>query len=240
MRKSIMNVPSLLRANVELENACETLMSSLRLSGGAPPLKSLLVTSAQPGEGKTTITACLGLRMSAVGTRTVLVDADLRRPALHQAFGLQNATGLVEVVADHVAVASVIQEVDVSALTRDRVRPLGVVTSGRKQHEAFSVLKSSAVATTIRELTDAYEAVVIDAPPVLSVSDATMLAPLVDGVVLVLHVGTTSERDAASAKQRLVRAGATILGTVMNRFDERLHGPGVHPYHAYYEKPPSK
>jgi len=240
MRKTIMNLPRLLEANVALEHSCQTLMSSLRLLGVARPLKSLLITSAQPGEGKTTIAACLGLRTSAAGTRTVLVDADLRRPAVHQVLGLQNTTGLVEIIADHVPVSSVVHEVDVSALAKEGVHPLGVVTSGRHRDKAFTVMQSPSLASALRGLAETYEAVIIDAPPVLSVSDALMLAPLVDGVVLVLDVGATTERDAESAKRRLERAGATILGTVMNRFDERLHGPSVHPYHAYYERPPSK
>jgi len=240
MRKRIMNVTRLLEANVELEHSCETLMSSLRLLGGERPLKSLLVTSAQPEEGKTTIAACLSLRTSAAGTRTVLVDADLRRPAVHQVFGLPNTTGLVEIVAGDVPVSGAIQEVDVLALTNERAHPLGVVTSGQYQHKAFSVIQSPSFATTIRGLADTYQAVFVDAPPVLSVNDALMLAPLVDGVVLVLDAGLTSKRDAESAKQRLEQAGGTVLGAIMNRFDERLHGPDVHPYHAYYEEPPSK
>jgi Mrp family chromosome partitioning ATPase len=91
------------------------------------------------------------------------------------------------------------------------------------------------LADAIRAFAQVYDTVVIDSPPVLSVSDCLLLAPLVDGVILILSTGALLQSDATRAKQQLEQAGGRILGVVMNRFDENLHGPAFHPYHGYYE-----
>jgi Mrp family chromosome partitioning ATPase len=80
-----------------------------------------------------------------------------------------------------------------------------------------------------------YDVVLVDSPPVLSVNDAVLLAPLVDGIVLVLNTGVVTENEVKQTKERLERAGGKILGAVMNAFIEKFHGPGSQPYHGYYE-----
>ena len=229
-----MNVLAALERDVALAQACDTLISSLSLVEGGHPLRSVLVTSAQPEEGKTTVAVCLALRMAATGKRTLVVDADLRRPMVHQLLRLDNSTGLMDVVAGDVAAVKAIREVD-AAGTNGRLAALGVLTSGRSPRSATAVLQSPSFIQVLRDLGAGYDAVVIDCPPVLSVSDSLWLVRHVDGVVLVLGTGCTTERDARRAKQRIEEAGGRLLGAVLNRFDEKLHGPEFHPYHSYYD-----
>ena len=230
-----MNLLAALERDVALAQACDTLISSLSLVEWGHPLRSVLVTSAQPEEGKTTVAVCLALRMAATGKRTLVVDADLRRPMVHQLLRLDNSTGLMDVVAGDVAAVKAIREVDATAGTNGRLAALGVLTSGRSPSSATAVLQSPSFIQVLRDLGAGYDAVVIDCPPVLSVSDSLWLVRHVDGVVLVLRTGRTTERDARRAKQRIEDAGGRLLGAVLNRFDETLHGPEFHPYHSYYD-----
>jgi capsular exopolysaccharide synthesis family protein len=229
-----MNVLAALERDVPLAQACDTLISSLSLVEGGHPLRSVLVTSAQPEEGKTTVAVCLALRMAATGKRTLVVDADLRRPMVHQLLRLDNSTGLMDVVAGDVAAVKAIREVD-AAGTNGRLAALGVLTSGRSPRSATAVLQSPSFIQVLHDLGAGYDAVVIDCPPVLAVSDSLWLVRHVDGVVLVLCTGRTTERDASRAKQRIEDVGGRLLGAVLNRFDEKLHGPEFHPYHSYYD-----
>jgi capsular exopolysaccharide synthesis family protein len=230
-------VPDFLRlldASETLTQSYEALRSSLRLLNGARPLKTLLFTSAQPEEGKTTVAVGLALAMARAGKRVLIVDADLRRPKVHRLLGLQNTKGLGDIIAGDLRDADAVQAVDIAALSGRQPRALSVMTSGRPVANAFDALQSPALEEVIRHVASVYDAVLIDAPPVLSVSDPLLLAPLVDGVVFVVNTGVVTEIDARRAKERIDQVGGHMVGVVMNRFDEQLHGPSFHPYHGYY------
>jgi capsular exopolysaccharide synthesis family protein len=224
----------LLDASESLNQSYEALRSSLRLLNGARPLKTLLFTSAQPEEGKTTVAVGLALAMARAGKRVLIVDADLRRPKVHRLLGLQNTTGLGDIIAADLCDADAVQAVEIPAISGRQPRTLSVVTGGHAVANAFDALQSPALEEVIRHVASAYDAVLIDSPPVLSVSDPLLLAPLVDGVVFVVNTGAVTEADARRAKERIDQVGGHIVGVVMNRFDEQLHGPSFHPYHGYY------
>jgi Mrp family chromosome partitioning ATPase len=112
---------------------------------------------------------------------------------------------------------------------------LRVVPSGAGSAASVPLLASAQLAEVVAALGANADKVIFDSPPALSVSDALFLAPAVDGVVFVVSAGAVAEREAVLAKERLANSGALLLGFVMNRFDETEHGPGYHPYHAYYE-----
>ena len=230
-----MNVLAAVERDITLAQACDALVSSLSLTEGSRPLRSVLVTSAQPEEGKTTVAVCLALRMASAGKRTLVVDADLRRPMVHRFLRLDNSVGIMDVVAGDVAAVKAIREVDASGGTNGRSTALGVLTSGRSPRSATAVLQAPSFVQALRDLGTDYDAVVIDCPPVLSVSDSLWLVRHVDGVVLVLRTGRTTEHDARRAKLRIEDAGGHVLGAVLNRFDEKLHGPEFLPYHSYYD-----
>jgi len=224
----------LLDASEDLNQSYESLRSSLRLLNGVRPLKTLLFTSAQPEEGKTTVAVGLALAMARAGRRVLLIDGDLHRPKVHRLLGLQNAKGLGDVVAGGLCSADAMQAIEMPAISGRQPHALSVMTSGRAVASAFDVLQSPALAEMLRLVPAAYDVVLIDSPPVLSVSDPLLLAPLVDGVVLVVNTGTVTEADARRAKERIDQVGGHILGVVMNRFDEYLHGPSFQPYQGYY------
>lgn len=228
----------LLDSNAALTQSYQALMSSLRLLNNTRPLKTLLFTSAQPEEGKTTVAVGLALSMARTGKRTLLVDADLRRPQVHQVLGLENARGLVD-LCGAAPQRELVRSLDISNPGDRHACVLSVLTSGRSPN-AFALIQSPSLGKCIGDLGESYDAVVIDSPPVLSVSDPLLLAAVADGVVLVINTGALTSADATRAKQRLEQAGSRILGVVMNRFDESVHGPGVHPYQGYYSAPAGK
>lgn len=224
----------LLESNAALTQSYEALMSSLRLLNGTRPLRTVLFTSAQPEEGKTTVAVGLAVAMARAGKRVLIIDADLRRPKIHRLLGLDNVSGLADIIAGRRRGGDVVQAMAIAGGADSTKCTLTALTSGASAAGAFMAMQSPSLAESIREFGGAYEAVLIDSPPVLSVSDPLLLAPLVDGVVLVVNTGVVTEADAKRAKQRLEQAGARIVGVVMNRFDEQVHGPGFHPYHGYY------
>jgi capsular exopolysaccharide synthesis family protein len=226
-----------LDSSPELRQSYETLLSSLRLRNGAKPLRTLLLTSAQPREGKTTLSVCFGLALARAGQRTLIVDADLRRPRIHHIFELDNDKGLAPMVFGQMPGKDAVHTIQVPAVAGGKGCTVSVMTSGRSSTGAFDAIQSPSLADAIGDLARSYDRVIIDSPPVLSVSDPLLLAPLVDGVVLIVATGTVTGADAKRAKDQLEQAGGRILGVVMNRFDENLHGAGFHPYHGYYDPP---
>ncbi len=228
----------LLQSRPEMLQSYETLMISLQLRKSSGSLTSILVTSTQPEEGKTTVSVNLAITMTFSGKKVVLIDADLRKPRLQQIFQLNNTVGFSDVVSSRIGFHDAIQIVSSSGNDPGGRRGLHVITSGGTTANALGLMDVGNLRERIEQLAKEFDMVIIDSPPVLSVSDPLMIAPIVDGVILVLNTGVVMERDAKCAKQRLEQAGARLLGVVMNRFSEKRHGPGYHPYHGYYYQDP--
>lgn len=208
-------------------SSCETLVGSLQLLPLKQPPRILLVTSTQPQEGKTTLAVNLALYLALTGRSTLLADADLRRPGLHRMFGLDASPGFADLLVGEAEREEVVRRVRI----RDADDlPLEVIPSGVDTGHAFGRMEPSRMETVFVALAARREFIVIDSPPVLAVSDALMLAPVVDGVVLVVRAGAVREDDARLAKQRVERAGGEVLGIVLNGLDERAHGPSYHSY----------
>lgn len=226
----------IIRSNDRIAQTYETLSSSLYFAGKsvAPgaPLKSVMVCSAQPGEGKTTVSVGLALTMALSGKRVLLVDADARKPKMHEIFELSDTRGFTDVLADppQVQLRDVSKRID---LQRDE-GSLDVVTSGTRVPVQPNPMASPRLEAFITAACTQYDIVLFDSPPVLAVSDPCFLAPLVTGVIFVVGAGTVQERDAKLARDRLQKAGGRLLGFVMNRFDDSRDGPGYHPYGSYY------
>lgn len=226
-----------LRSRPDVAQAYETLISRLRLVGGGRRLKSILVTSVQPGEGKTTVSVNLGLTVIQGGGRALIVDADLRKPRLHSMLELENTRGLADIVAEVVAprdVAVVVQTVEMNDDEPSSRRSLSVITSGKVTLPASAALGSKHVKEALEVLVEDYDLVLVDSPPLLAVSDALLLAPVVDGALLVLAAGVVREDEARRAKELLEGAGVALVGVVMNHFDERIHGAPLHAYGRSY------
>lgn len=193
--------------------AYRTLAANLRFGFGPRPVRTILFTSPGPAEGKSPVLANLGVAAAQSGVRVILVDADLRHPRLHHIFGLANGAGLATMLANGAERPPPIQ--------RTTIEGLRVVTSGPPPESPADLLGSGRLAEALAALGAEADLVAVDAPPVPGVADASLLAPRVDGVVLVVDVRRTRRQDALRAKAQLQRVNAPLLGVVVNNTDPK-------------------
>lgn len=197
-----------LSPTAESYRGLRTSVQFLRSGGG---LKVIQVTSPKPGDGKSTTTCNLAVVCGRAGQRVLVVDCDLRRPAVHEFFGLSNDEGVTSALrgdGTDVVVQDVPSEPNVS-----------VVTSGPIPADPSELLSAPWVSSLLQRLAADYDLVLIDSPPVLPVADPIILAGLVDGVILVASATTTDRRQAARAADLLAQVEAEVLGAVLNAFD---------------------
>jgi capsular exopolysaccharide synthesis family protein len=201
-----------------VSEAYRTLRTNLDFSSLDKPIKTMLVTSASPEEGKSTVLANLAVATAQTGRKVILVDCDLRRPTLHSIFNLKNDVGLTTMVVDDVAMES-------PPLQDTGVEGLQLVSSGPLPPNPSELLSSRRMEEIIAALLKRADVVLFDAPPVVAVTDAAVLATKVDGVLLVINAGGTKRDYARTAKARLEKVNANLLGAVLNnvRFDVSLH-----------------
>lgn len=189
------------------------LRTAVQFANPDVPLRTILVTSASPGDGKTTTAANLALALAASGDRVVIIDADLRRARLAEMFGLEGAVGLSSLVLRSAEIDEALQ------VWGER---LSVLPSGRPlPPNPSEVLGSQFMSHLLEELAGRFDVVVLDTPPVLPVTDAVALATLVDAVLLVARHGTTHRGPAAEARRRLDSVGAPVIGYVLNAVPAR-------------------
>jgi len=201
-----------------VSEAYRTLRTNLDFSSLDKPIKTMLVTSAGPEEGKSTVLANLAVTTAQTGRKVILVDCDLRRPTLHNLFNLKNDVGLTTMVVDDAAMES-------PPLKDTGVEGLQLVSSGPLPPNPSELLGSRRMEEIIAALLKQADVVLFDAPPVVAVTDAAVLATKVDGVLLVINAGGTKRDYARTAKARLEKVNANLLGAVLNnvRFDVSLH-----------------
>lgn len=225
----------LLTSDPGIRHAYQTLLSSFYIHESARPLKTFLVTSTQPEEGKTTVSVNLALIAMLAGKTVLLVDADFRKPRVHDIFRLDNKVGLGDLLTGSVGIDEAIQVVDLTHETPKKTQALGIITSGSVSSTNIIInMGSPKLKALLDHLSPRFDMVVLDSPPVLSVSDPLLLASMVEGTILVMATGAVTVKDAKRAKERLEQAGGHVLGVVLNHFNEKLHGSGVHPYAEYY------
>jgi capsular exopolysaccharide synthesis family protein len=184
--------------------------------------RSLVVTSAVAGEGKTTVAVNLAICVAQHGGRVLLLDGDLHRPQLHAAFGVPREGGLTELVHDDRPWGEVVHSTDFAGLY--------VLTAGRSMGREPGLLRSMAVRRALVELTQAFDIVIIDGPPVLYTADAAIISAVADGVIIVASAGFTDRADCRTAVRMLRQVGAQLVGSVLNDPDAHLHD---HHYERY-------
>ena len=189
-----------------VSEAYRTLRTNLSFFSLDDPIKTLVCTSAAPDEGKSTTVANLAVTMAQAGNRVILVDCDLRRPAIHELFGLKNDKGFTE---------AVLNEGSDLPLQSTEVENLQVLTSGTKPPNPADILGSRKVEQIIGQLLESADVVLFDAPPVVAVTDAVVLGAKVDGVLLVLQAGKSRRDHAERAKQILEQAKVRIVGATL-------------------------
>ncbi|HWC35210.1 MAG TPA: polysaccharide biosynthesis tyrosine autokinase [Mycobacteriales bacterium] len=200
----------------------KTLRTAVRFVAPDRPLRTLLVTSAGASEGKTTTVANLAVAIALSGERVIVLDADLRRARLANAFGLEYNVGLTSLVLGTASIADALQPWD---------RSLQVMASGPLPPNPSEIVGSQLFNQLLRSLSEMADFVVIDAPPVLPVTDAVAIAAQVDGVLLVTRHGKTPRSAAAEARRKLAGVGANVIGYVLNAVPAR----DAHSYYADYE-----
>ncbi|MBB2958500.1 polysaccharide biosynthesis tyrosine autokinase [Pseudoclavibacter helvolus] len=188
------------------------LRTNLRFASIDEEIRSFVVTSANAGEGKSTIATSLAQVLAQSNTPTILIDADLRRPTVATVLGIDGKVGLSEVLSGQVSLED--------ALVASKIPGLYVLPSGRIPPNPSEMLGSEAMKSIIKLLSTEY-IVVIDAPPLLPVTDAAVLSTRVDGVVLVATAGRTRREDVASARDMLDQVNGRLLGTVLNMVPPR-------------------
>ncbi len=205
-----------------VSEAFRNLRASIRFATLDAPVRTLLVTSPLPTEGKTFTATNLAATLAQGGARVALVDLDLRHPTVHRLLNIEPAPGLTDALLTPAAREE-------SLLRLSNPEGFWVVPAGQQVHNPAELLMSERFQAFLEWLRSKVDLVVIDSPPVLPVADAVMLAAQVDRVVLVLENGVTHRSAAVQASERLSSAGGRLLGAVLNQVDQRANG-----YYGYY------
>ena len=222
----------------QLAEAFRTLRSNLLFTGVDQPLHLMLFTSALPSEGKSTCVANVAVSLAHLGKRVLLVDCDLRRPNIHRIFGLRRSPGLVNILV----VQDNWQKELSKAIQGTQVQGLDILPCGDVPPNPNEMLGSEKMASLIDYLAQRYDFILFDSPPLLSVSDAMVLTPRVDGVVLVVRANQTSRSAVKTVVDLLSKAHTQILGVIVNDIDFKRERYYYHYYHdgyyAYGEQAP--
>ncbi len=214
-----------------MAEAYRHLRTSLLFSSAGKPPQTILVTSSQPSEGKTTTAINTAVTLAQSDTDVVIIDCDLRRPRLHSHFGMENTTGLTNYLSGERKTEQLIK-------TYPGLPRLKVITSGPIPPNPAELLSSNEMKNLLQFLRGRYKHIIIDSPPAISFTDAAILSTLVDGVVLVAMAGKSSVHLMRRFKSRLANMGARIYGVVLNGIksgsvEYEYYGAG---YYDYYRK----
>ena len=211
--------------------AYRLLRTNLAFSALERPVRTLVVTSAGPGEGKSTTVANLALVMAQAGQRVVVVDADLRRPSLHRFFELENRQGLTNLLLEQEQKGKAASLADY--LQRGPVAQVQVLPSGPLPPNPAELLQSPQFAALLERLQDEADVVIIDSPPVLAVADALLVAQRADSTLLVVDTGHTRADTLRQAVAALQPSGTRIVGAVLNKLSRRAGGYYYRHYYYY-------
>jgi capsular exopolysaccharide synthesis family protein len=207
-----MATPKLITLNDPRSAAAEafrTLRTNLMFSSVEQPIHTLLVTSPAQSDGKSTIIANLAITFAQAGNKTILVDADLRRPSQHEIWGISNERGLTTMMLDESAMST-------PPLASTSVENLQILPTGIIPPNPADVLSSQRMNAVIGVLKARANYILFDSPPVLAATDAALLGSKLDGVLLVVRAGHTRREQAARARQALERVHVRIVGAVLS------------------------
>ena len=215
-------VVALTHPKSEAAEAYRALRTSILLAGGTTP-QVLLITSPLPQEGKTTTCVNCGIMLAQQGRRVLLVDGDLRRPSVHLRLKIQNKRGLTSILTGAATAADCIVDYP-------NVPNLSVLTAGPSPPRPAELLGSEKISILLEQWRKEYDHILIDTPPALSVTDAVLLSPKTDRVVLVIRAGQTTKGALSRARDLLMQVNAQVLGIVVNAVD--LNAPQYY-YYSY-------
>lgn len=185
-------------------------------------LRTLLVTSASPSEGKSTTSSNIAIVFAQEGKKVLLIDSDMRKPTAHHTFGLQNVYGLSNVLTRQCEAKEAIQH--------SEIENLWVLPSGPIPPNPAELVGSKNMDLITSKLLEEFDLLIFDTPPILSVADAQIVSNKVDGTVLVINTGKSEKESVVKAKELLLAAKANILGVILNNFNIEKN----HYYYHYY------
>ncbi|AHZ17638.1 CpsD/CapB family tyrosine-protein kinase [Bacillus velezensis] len=198
-----------------------TIRTNIEFSSVDTEVKSLLITSAGPEEGKSTTAANLAVVFAQQGKKVLLIDADLRKPTVHFTFKLDNGTGLTSLLLKQMPFQKAVLPADEANLD--------ILTSGPIPPNPAELLSTGAMKDLLSEAAAVYDKVILDTPPVLAVADTKILGSYTDGAIMVISSGKTDKEKAAKAKEALDYCPCKLLGAVMNGKKQTKHSD-----YAYY------
>ncbi len=215
------------RPHSQMAESYRALRTSLLLTNlGAPP-KVIMITSALPQEGKTTTSMNTALVLAQKGIRVLLIDADLRRPSIHKILGMGPRSGLSNVLTG----SATLQQ----TITRSSILPnLSILPAGTPPPNPAELLASANMRDVLEELRGQYDHIVLDTPPTLSVTDAVVLSPRADAIVLVIRSGQTTKQALRRSRDILTQVNAKVSGVLLNAVD--LSSPDYYYYYEYQSK----
>jgi capsular exopolysaccharide synthesis family protein len=207
------------------EEAIRTLRNSILLTDFDRRLRSILLTSASPSEGKSTVAAHLAATHAGQGKRTLLIDGDLRRPSVHRLYQVPNSVGLSNVLLQQISWRDALVQMP---------EPVGldILPAGPSTRRASDLI-GTGLAELVEEAAREYDLVVLDAPPLLGFAEPLQMASFVDGVIIVARAGDTSRTALASVITTLARLRANLVGVVLNEVHREI-SPGY--YYSYYNR----
>jgi capsular exopolysaccharide synthesis family protein len=210
-----------------IAEAYRSLRTSVLLSTAGNPPKTILFTSGCPAEGKTTTVINTAISLAQLGASVLIVDADLRKPALQKGFNIKRGPGLSTYLSRHVDIEPMIQRVQIPNLS---LLPCGPIPPNPAE-----LIGSERMKEMLRALGTQYDHILIDSPPLMYVTDPVILSTLVDGVIIVVHGGKSSRDVVRQSRQMLANVGAKIFGVVLNNVNHSHKSYGDSYYGSYSE-----
>ncbi|MEK3765068.1 CpsD/CapB family tyrosine-protein kinase [Solibacillus sp. FSL K6-4121] len=200
----------------------KTIRTNINFSMPDKDLKTIVLTSSTPGEGKSTNSSNIAVVFAQSGKKVLLVDSDMRKPTTHHTFGLRNVSGLSTVLIRQHTIDEVIHNTEIEGLS--------VITSGPIPPNPAELLASKAMDQFIDNVKNIYDIIVFDAPPVLSVTDAQILSNKCEGTLLIINSGDAEKDNVIKAKDMLLASKANVIGAILNNY--RIDKD--HYYYQYY------
>jgi len=209
-----------------VSEAYRTLRTNIQFMSPDKPIRSLLVSSAGPGDGKSTTVVNIAITFASLGKKTVLVDTDLRKPIIHKVFDFQRGPGLTHTLIEDIPLEDVIRHTEVPNLD--------IITCGDIPPNPSELIGSHRFAELIEHLKSLYDIVLFDTPPVIAVTDATLLSKLTDAMVLVVRANGTDVRALTRTVELLKQVQANLIGVVLNGVNITASYDSYYYYYRYY------
>lgn len=227
LRSSIELMTWLQKSGLVAESFRSTLASIIFTSEPGSGPRILVVTSVHPSDGKTTAVCNLAIAAAEINQKVLIIDADLRRPAIHNVFSVQQDRGLSDILREGIA-----PEEGAKLIQQTEIPHLHVLTAGKAAHDAVHLLYSRKFAPLLARLKQEYDIILLDSPPMLQMTDARVAGRLADAVILVARAGNTTRDAVIAARERLKSDNIKVLGTILNAWDPRRYRGA---YYVFYE-----